>query len=370
MSYENFVKQQSFFIPEEIAKDQAHTVESPRGKLLIAGCCSGSYLSSRVVERYQELSKEAGSDIEVLHLENIETRFSDSETCVRLDVHVGGYDVYLFQALFDPVSGRSIDQNYMALLIAARTFHEHGANKVTAVVPYLAYARQDKPTKFMREPVTAKLMADLSIAAGIDKLIVYDPHCDQIRGFYTGITVNPLESLTMFIEELREFENRDDVIAVAPDAGASKFVTHFGRAIDLKCAVSSKFRPKPEEAIITEIIGDFAGKDKAIILDDMISSGGTVYELAKKLVRENGIKELYIGVSHNLCVGQACKRLVDLYENYNLKKVIVTNSIPQTKELQQLPFVHVRCLSDTLARTINRIHFNQSVSEVFYRPHE
>lgn len=360
--------QKVFFTPERFAQEQAQKMQSPRGRLLIVGCCSGSYLSTRVINRYKDLLAEADSEDDVLHLENIDKRFSDSETCVRLNLHVGGCDVFLFQALFDPISDCSVDQNYMAFLIAARTFREHGANHVTGLLPHLAYGRQDKPTKFAREPTTAKLMADLSIEAGIDRLIVWDPHCGQIRGFYGSMPINMLESLTLFIEEFRRFQDREDVIAVAPDAGASKFVTHFGRALNLKCAIGSKYRPRPEEVIISQIIGDFAGKRVAIILDDMISNGGTVYALIKKLVEEKGIEEVYLGVSHNLCVGRARERLLALHADYHLKKLIVTNSIPQTDEFQAMPFVSVRCLSDTLARTINRIHYNRSVSEVFYRP--
>jgi len=357
-----------FFTPEDFAREQLRRMVTPRGRLLIAGCCSGSYLSKRVMERYQELLKEQNSESEPHYIENIDRRFSDTETTTRLEVHVSGCDVYLFQALFDPVSGRSIDQNYMAFLIAARTFREHGASQITGVLPYLAYARQDKPTMFTREPTTARLMADLTIAAGLDRLIVWDPHCDQIRGFYGALPVNTLESLSLFIEEFSRYKNRSDVIAVAPDAGASKFVTHFGRALNINCAIASKYRPRPEEVVMADIIGDFEGKKTAIILDDMISNGGTMFSLIQKLVEEKGIKEVYYGVSHNLCVGKARERLADLHENYGLKQVIVTNSIPQTSEFEELPFVKVRCLSDTLARTINRIHYNRSVSEVFYRP--
>jgi len=360
--------QKAFFTPERFAQEQARRMESHRGRLLIASCCSGSYLAREVIRRYKELLAETGSEDDVLHLEDIDRRFSDSETCVRLGAHVSGYDVFLFQSLFDPASDRSVDQNYMAFLIAVRTFREHGASHVAGILPYLAYGRQDKPTAFMREPTTAKLMADLSVEAGIDRLITWDPHCGQIRGFYGNIPVNMLESLTLFIEEFRRFRGQENVIAVAPDAGASKLVTYFGRAIDLKCAIASKYRPRPEEVVISEIIGDFVGKNTAVILDDMISNGGTMYALIKKLVEEKGIEEVYLGVSHNLCVGKARERLSDLHDNYNLKEVVVTNSIPQTEEFLNLPFVSVRCLSDTLARTINRIHYNRSVSEVFYRP--
>jgi len=357
-----------FFTPEWFASEQAEKPIPARGKLLIAGLESGAYLSREVAHRYMELLKEEGSQDDILHLENIDKRFSDDETNVRLPIHVGGCDVYLFQALFDPTSELSIDQNYMAFLIAARAFKEHGARHITGVLPYLAYARQDKPTKFTREPTTARLMADLSIASGVDRLIAWDPHAGQIRGFYGGLPTHMLESLTLFIEEFRRFKGREDAIVVAPDVGASKFVTHFGRALEINSAIATKYRPKPEVVRVSEIIGDFTDKRVVIILDDMISSGGTVFELIKKLVTENDIEEVYLGVSHNLCVGCARENLSILNKDYNLKQVIVTNSIPQTEDFKALSYVKVKCLSDTLARTINRIHYDRSVSQVFYRP--
>jgi len=358
----------AFFTPERFAQDQAQRMDSHRGRLLFAGCCAGSYLSTRVVQRYQKLLSQTDSADDVPHMANIDRRFSDTETCVRLETHVSGYDVFLFQTLLDPTSDLTVDQNYMAFLIAARTFREQGASHVTGVFPYLAYARQDKPTTFRREAVTAKLMADLTVAAGVDRMIVWEPHSEQLRGFYGGMPVNTLDPLTLFIDEFEDLRGRDDVIAVAPDAGASKFVTHFGRAIGVKCAIAAKYRPRPEEVVISEIIGDFSGKRVAVILDDMISGGGTMHSLIVKLVAEKGIEEAHLGVSHNLCVGKALERLTELHEKYGLKRVVISNSIPQTEEFRSLPFITERCLSDPLARTINRIHYNRSVSDVFYRP--
>ncbi len=354
-----------FLTPERFAHEQTQTIESARGRLLVASCRSGSYLAAKVVQRYEELQAEAGGNAHVLYLEGVDDRFSDGETCVRLDVDVSGYDIFLLQALYDPASRSSVDQNYMALFIAARTFRQWGANHVTAVLPYLAYARQDKPTKFKREPTTAKLMADLSVEAGIDRLIIWHPHSDPIRGFYEKVPVVALEPLRLFAEEFRRFQDREDVIAVAPDAGASKLVTYFSRTLNLKSAIASKYRPRPEEAMVAEVIGDFEGKRVALVLDDMISSGGTVYALIKKLVEEKGIEEVYLGASHNLCMAPAAERLVELHSDYHLREVVVTNSIPQTDMFQSLPFVSIRCLSDTLTRVINRIHYNRPVTELF-----
>ena len=363
-------RDETFFTPEGIARSQSRRVEALRGPLLIAGCRSGSALSTRVVQRYESLLAASGSGERVLHLEDIDYQFASSETCVRLDMHVSGYDVFLLQALSDPQSERSVDQNYMAMLMGARAFRESGANHVTAVLPYLAYGRQDKPTEFMREPTTARLMADLAVAAGIDRLVTWDPHCGQLRGFYGSLPAQMLLPLTLFIEEFRRFQGRADVIAVGPDAGASDLVTSFGRALDLECAIGSKHRPRQDVSEISQIIGDFTGKRVAIVLDDEISTGGTIENLVKRLVEEHGIEEVYLGVSHNQCAAQGRDRLLALHQKYNLRKMVVTNSIPQTEAFAELPFFSVRCLSDMLARAINRIHYDRSVSEVFYRPGE
>jgi len=366
MQQEEATKENNFFTPAQFAQEQSQRIESPRGQLRIASCRSAAPLAASVVERYQARLDSANGQRKIPHLKDIDYNFSDSETGVRLETDVSGDDLFLVQALYDPTSPRSVDQNYMAFLIAARTFREWGANCITAVLPYLAYARQDKPTKFKREPTTAKLMADLSAEAGINRLVVWHPHYSQIHGFYGRIPVDVLEALGLFVEQFRPFQNRDDVIAVAPDAGASKFVTHFSRALNLKSAIASKYRPHPEETIVTQVIGEFSGKKIAIVLDDMISSGGTVYALVKKLVQEKGIKEVYLGVSHNLCMDQARQRMSELHQTYRLKKLIVTNSIPQTDAFLSLPFVEVKDLADTLSQVINRIHYNRAVSSLFY----
>ncbi|MBN1524608.1 MAG: ribose-phosphate pyrophosphokinase [Spirochaetales bacterium] len=358
-------KNKVFYTPEQYASEQARQMDSSRGPLVIASCSSGTYLAEQTVQRYKQLSAESKSHSVPTYLKDIDHRFTDTETCVRLEHYVNGADVFLFQSLFNPLSGLSIDQNYMAFLIAVRAFREHGARHITGVLPYPAYARQDKPSAFKREPITAKLMADLALAAGIDRLIIWAPHSGQLRGFYNGITVYLLDPLTFFLDEFSRFEGRDDVIAVAPDAGASKFVTHFSRSLNINSAIASKYRPRAEEAIISEIIGDFRNKTTAIILDDMISNGGTIFALTKKLALEKGIREVYIGVSHNLSVGSAPERLAELHATCNLKQVVVTNSIPQAADFLALPMVKMKCLSDIFSRTINRIHYHKSVSEVF-----
>jgi ribose-phosphate pyrophosphokinase len=362
------LKERTFFTPERLAQEKIQRVGSPRGQLVMASCRSGAYLADQVAARYRELLDAEGSQSDVTYIKDVDFRFSDSETCVRLDTHVGGHDVFLFQALLDPTADRQVDENYAAFHIAARTFLEHGANHVTGVLPYLAYARQDKPTRFEREPTTAKLMADLSTTAGMDRLITWHPHRNQVPGFYGSIPVHTLEAVSLFVEAFERFRGRDDVIAVAPDVGASKFVTYFGRALNVNSAVASKYRLRPGEAVISEIIGDFSGKKVAIVLDDMVSSGSTVDACVRQLVKHKGIQEVYLGVSHNLCSERAFDRLSKLHSDYQLRQVVVTNTIPQTEAFRALSFLLERDLSDLLARVINRIHYDRSVSELFTQP--
>jgi ribose-phosphate pyrophosphokinase len=335
--------------------------------LVIAACDSAIDFASRVVECYREHLASGRQKANLSFLDNLEDSFSDSETRMRIEQHIGGSDVFLIQQLLDPVARRGVNQNYLAFLIAARAFREHGAGRITAVLPYLAYARQDKPTKYTREPTTAQLMAELALTAGIDRLISWAPHSTQIHGFYGAAPIHLLDPQNLFLREFGRFRADEQVIVTAPDAGAAKLATHFSREMNCSCALASKYRPRPGNVEISDVIGDFSDKRVALILDDMIASGGTIYELARKLIRSKGIEELHIGVGHNLCLSEARERLEELYRRGSLKSFVTTDSIPQTEEFRKLPFVTVRTLDDIFCRTINRIHYDRSVSELFLR---
>jgi len=340
---------------------------NPRGKPMLISCRSGTFLARKVISLLNKNFFGSTEDCFSL-IPDIEFSFSDGESNVTLDKHVAGHDCFLFQCLFDPLSKRSINENYSVFLIAARALKENGANHITGVLPYLAYARQDKATKFKREPTTARLFADLSIKAGVDRLIAWEPHSDQIRGFYGNTPVTMLESLSLYLKVFNRFKNRDDVIVIAPDVGASKYVTHFSKALGLRSAIAAKFRENPEEVTINELIGDFSGIKTAIILDDLISSGETIYQLIKKLARDMRFEEIHLGISHGLFVKDSLSLLKDLSENYNLKSLIITNSINQPHSIKKLPFIRIECLSEYLSAAIERIHNDLSVSEIFYTP--
>jgi len=352
-----------FLTPGEYVRQAADRMESPRGRLLIASCRSGERVANSVGDRYERLLAKAGEGRRVARLNSIDFQFSDGETNVRLDVDVNGDDVFLFQSLYDPLSGRSVDQNYVAFLIAARAFREWGAGHVTGVLPYLAYARQDKPTRSKREPTTAELMADLTIEAGVDRVVVWDPHTDRIHGFYGSVPVDGLHPMALFENKYAAFAGREDVIAVAPDAGASKLITRFARSLGVSSAIAAKHRPRPEQAEVSEVMGDFSGKTTAVVLDDMINTGGTVNATIHKLVKEKGVEEVYLGVSHNLCNHTALGRLSNLHAEWGLREVLVTDSVPQTESFLSLPFLRVRSLDDAFARVINQIHYSRPVDQ-------
>jgi ribose-phosphate pyrophosphokinase len=351
----------TFMTPRRFADEQHLRIESPRGSLLIASCRSGYELASRAVHRYDELLDADGDNGACPVLHNLDSQFSDSETRVRLDLDVNGRDVFLFQLLCDPTSDRSVDENYMAFLIAVRALREWGAAHVTGVVPYLAYSRQDKPTTNLREPTTARLMADLAEEAGLDRLVTWHAHSPQIRGFYEHMPMDILDPMPVFVEAFQGYRQRDDVIVVAPDLGASKFIEAFSQRLGLRSAIAFKHRPRLEEAEVTDIVGDFAGRKIALVLDDIIGTAGTIHALTRKLVEAKDVREIHLGVSHNLCMSIAKARLVELYEHYRLKRLVVTNSVPQTDEFRALPFVTVHCLGDVLCHAINQIHYNRPV---------
>jgi ribose-phosphate pyrophosphokinase len=356
----------TFFTPEWLFERAQTDSVSSHGSLLVSSCQSGQILASRVSDRYQDLLERQGSESGIRVMHGIDFQFSDSETCVDLDFDITGDDVYLFQSLHNPRAQQGVDHYLMAFLIAVRTFREWGANRVTGVLPYLAYSRQEKPTQFKRQPTTAKLIADLCAAAGMDQLITFHSHMDTLPAFYTSIPVYEIPPLAIFGEAFKEFKGREDVILIAPDTGASKYVKRLGRKLDLDVGMAIKFRPEAERAVISQIIGDFHGKSKAIIIDDMIATGGTVHALSRVLIEDKNIPEIHVGVSHNLCLPQAYQRMRDLQNQGILKDFMVTNSIPQSQDYLNLASLKVLDLADIFARLINRIHYNRSAAPLLF----
>ncbi len=232
---------------------------------------------------------------------------------------------------------------------------------MTAILPYFAYARQDRPSRSRREPTTARLVADLMIESGIDRIITVHPHV-PIHALFGRIPVHSIETTDLFTKEFSALEGREDVVAIAPDGGALKFVSRFSRALRIKTAVALKERAS-DGSVSSELVGDLKGKTIAVVLDDMISSGETMYVVVRKLAGMS-IRQIMIGVTHNLCMESARAHLMDLHSKHNLRKVVVTDSITQSGAFQSLPFLRVMPLADMLGKVINQVHCEYPIDAI------
>lgn len=329
-------------------------------KLVIASTFSGSYLAGEVKKLYE---KQMGHS--PVFLGEIDKTFSDGEIRVRLEESVNGAHIFLIGCFFNRDYLSSLNDNLISFLIALRAFREHGAKEITAIMPYMPYARQDKPTEFKREPTTIKLICDLLIEAGVDRVVTLEAHCPQLHGFLGKIPLTNISSIPIFTEVFKEYKGKENVLSVSPDMGSAKLIKYFAKNLDTNIVIASKHRPGPEEVEITELVGHIEKvHDTAIILDDIVSTGGSIEAVCCEL-HKKGIKKIFIGVSHLLCVGDCEEKLLRMSENYGLQKIYTTNSIAHKKELLESKLIEVIDLSEILTLVINRLYFNKSISDVF-----
>lgn len=328
--------------------------------LVIAGLRAGNYLAKEVYKIYNEYSPDS-----VIFLENIDESFSDTELKVRIEKSISGKRVFLFQSFFNPLLPDSVNDNLMAFLIATRAFQEHGAKSITGITSYLGYSRQDKPSEYQREATTARLVADMMINAGVDRIVCLEPHSPQIHGFFASIPFCNLSVAPIWIEVFEEFYGSPDTILVAPDIGAAKTVRNISKGLKLPMAVASKFRPSKEKVEIMEIVGDLKGKKNAIIIDDIISTGSTIYEAAKILSDSKGIENIQIAAPHLIGVDNCYRNFMQLKKQCNLKRIHTTNSIPLSEKLQTINIIRSINLAEMYTIVINRLFNNLSVSVVF-----
>lgn len=366
-----------FITPEEwnAMKLDLKWLSGPSGWLLFVACNSGVELAKRVKSEYENLLVENHSQLKEIPFfyenedgELMTKVFEDTETRPRLPDHVAGSNVFIFQALDHLIDGASVNENTMQLYQMIRTLKVHGAKTITAVTPYSAYARQDKPSFLEREATLARLHADLTIASGVDQVVVYHPHTESIRGYYEPhARFVPLNGMDLFIKIFNKFKGLENVATVSTDAGGAKFTMYHASAMEISHAITNKFRRKEEEAELLGVIGDLEGKKIAIITDDESVTFGSVLGACQGLY-EKGITEIYAAISHNKIIPLGLERLHEAHTKYGLKEFHTTNSYPFPDEVAQLDFVHVHSLEKRFARTINRLHYNQSVSGLFYRP--
>lgn len=279
------------------------------------------------------------------------SRFSDGEIFVQVNENVRGADVFVIQPTCPPVN-----DNLMELLVMIDAFKRASARRITAVLPYYGYARQDRKVQ-PRVPITAKLVADLLTAAGVDRVLALDLHAGQIQGFF-NIPVDHLFAAPVIIDYLGKKELHDPVI-VSPDAGGVERARAIAKRLRATLAIIDKRREGPNAAVAMHLIGEVRGRD-AVVIDDMIDTAGTLVQAVGALVREGARRILACGV-HPVLSGPA----VDRIQAAPIEETVVTNSIPVPVPKQQVARLRVLSVAPLLGEAIRRIHLEESVSTLF-----
>jgi ribose-phosphate pyrophosphokinase len=278
-------------------------------------------------------------------------KFSDGEIFVELKENVRGTDVFLIQPTCTPVN-----DHLMELVIIVDALRRASARRITAVVPYYGYARQDRKNA-PRVPISAKVVAEMFMAVGVRRVLCMDLHAGQIQGFF-NIPVDHLFAAPVILKYIKQ-NFGEDVIMVSPDAGGVERTRAFAKRLNSGLAIIDKRRDKPNECEAMHVIGDVRGKT-AILMDDMVDTAGTLCSGAQTLL-EHGAKEVHACCSHPVLSGPA----IDRINASQLKTLVVTNSIPLRGEALKCEKIKVLSVSRLLAEAISRIHNEDSVSSLF-----
>ena len=277
-------------------------------------------------------------------------KFSDGEIFVNIDETARGADVFIIQPTSSPVN-----DNLMEVLILVDALKRASVGRINAVIPYYGYARQDRKTK-AREPITAKLVADLLTVAGVDRVVTMDLHAGQIQGYF-NIPVDHLSGVPILAEYFKGIVDEDTVI-VSPDLGGVTRARNFANLLDLPIAIIEKRRPKANVSEVMNVIGDIQGKN-VVIVDDIIDTAGTITKAAEVL-KSFGAKSVYACATHPVLSGPAIERI----EGSVIERFIITDTIHTEKENNGSK-IEVVSVAPIFAEAIKRIHQNESVSILF-----
>ena len=279
-------------------------------------------------------------------------RFSEGEIRVKINENVRGKDVFLVQPTCPPPN-----ESLMELLILLDAFRRASARRITAVVPYYGYARQDRKDQ-PRVPITAKLVANLITTAGADRVLTMDLHAGQIQGFF-DLPLDHLYAINVFVDYVRKHPRQfENLVIVSPDVGGIKMARAYAKRLGVPLAIVDKRRVSPEAAEAMNILGDVQGKT-ALLVDDLIATGSSVVEAAQAL-RKAGAKTVTGAITHPVLSGPALTRI----HRSPLKQLLVTDTIPLSREKRQAK-IKVLSVAMLLAETIKRIHHEESVSSLF-----
>jgi ribose-phosphate pyrophosphokinase len=279
------------------------------------------------------------------------TRFADGEAYVQIQENVRGADVFVMQPTCHPV-----DMHLMELLLMLDALKRASARRITAVIPYYGYARQDRKDK-PRVPISSKLVADLLTSAGAHRALVIDPHTAQLQGFF-NIPVDHLFASPVLVDYFRKL-SLPNLTVVSPDAGGVERARFFAKKMDAALAIVDKRRVEMNVAEVMHVIGDVNGRT-CLVIDDLIDTAGTLVKTAQALL-DNGASAVYACCSHPVLSGPAVENI----SNSALTEVVVTNTIPLTEAAKRLPKIKVLTIAGLIGRAIQSIHEETSVSKLF-----
>lgn len=280
-------------------------------------------------------------------------RFSDGEISVQINENVRGGDVFIIQSTCSPTN-----DNIMELVVMVDALRRASAGRITAVIPYFGYARQDRRVRSARVPITAKVVADFLSSIGVDRVLTVDLHAEQIQGFFDVPVDNVFGSLIL-LEDMLQRELKNPIV-VSPDIGGVVRARAIAKLLyDTDMAIIDKRRPRANVSQIMHIIGDVANRD-CILVDDMIDTGGTLCKAAEAL-KERGAKRVFAYATHPIFSGDASTNL----KNSMIDEVVVCDTIPLSKNIESLPNVRTLTLSGMLAEAIRRISNEESISAMF-----
>lgn len=300
---------------------------------------------------HMPLSQEVVARLGISLCDTTITTFSDGEVMIQINENVRGTDAFVIQSTCPPVN-----DNIMKLLLIIDALKRASAGRITAVIPYYGYGRQDRKVQ-PRVPISSKLVADLITAAGANRVLAVDLHAGQIQGFF-NIPVDHLYASPVLLDYLRRADFRDLVI-VSPDAGGVERARAFARKLQCSLAIIDKRREMANVSQVMHVIGDVKGRD-AVILDDMIDTAGTTTQAAAAL-KENGAARVFAASTHAVLSGPAIERI-----NHSvIAEVIVTNTIPLDSKKEQCRKLTVLSIAPLLAEAIKRIHEESSISSLF-----
>jgi ribose-phosphate pyrophosphokinase len=277
------------------------------------------------------------------------SRFPDGESNVRVDEDVRGNDVFVLQSTCSPVNDHLMD-----LLLVLDALRRASAGRITAVMPYFGYARKDRKDEG-RVPISAKLVANMIVAAGADRVLALELHAAQIQGFF-DIPVDHLYAAPVFVEHYEE-KGIEAPVIVAPDVGGIKLARAYAKRLRGSLAIVDKRRVDPRKAEAMHLIGEVENRD-VILMDDMIATGGTMAE-AVRVVMDKGCRRVLIAATHGVFAGPAVER----FRQLTAEEIAVTDSIPQSDEVKE--FATVLSVGPLLGQAIHRIHESLSVSSLF-----